>query len=459
MRKQFIKSLIIGGMLTASIIPISASCEKLSAAEIHKNAYEMTMKAMEAKTQKSINEARQALAELNSVVENHHGISTWSTMLDSVQHPIFVEIVDRILLGNEMVKNGEKVSQQFVNELRILMENDINDKTDDIPREYFDGPNYGWSEQTDKIQQSILTRVENSVIKAETDKTTESVNLALDGVNELKTAVRPEIVEFAKKLEKRVKAITPVNKIKFADMNLEKVIREALGKSTGEITAEDCLSIKTLNASGKGIKNLSGIENLVNLEVLDLGDALNEMGLSDYNYIEDISSLANLTKLKELNLSCNSVENIHAIENLKSLETLNIGLNNISDISALKNLINIKNLNFNSNNVSDISVLTNLTKLEVIQMEYNPIKNIKALENLKNITGLFLPDLEKGTDISFLKLYEKLKKLSLGYSELNSEQIEVIKSLQTLKVLYVSVEENVLNELTLALPNCFILND
>lgn len=92
-------------------------------------------------------------------------------------------------------------------------------------------------------------------------------------------------------------------------------------------------------------------------------------------------------------------------------------------------------------------------------MEYNPIKNIKALENLKNITGLFLPDLEKGTDISFLKSYENLKKLSLGYSELNSEQIEVIKSLQTLTVLYVSVEENVLNELTLALPNCFILND
>lgn len=82
------------------------------------------------------------------------------------------------------------------------------------------------------------------------------------------------------------------NIIKFEDPNLESVIRDVINKPMGDILKSDISKISVLDASGKEIKSLNGIENLNNLTSLNLNN----------NQISDISLLKGLNKLTNINL-------------------------------------------------------------------------------------------------------------------------------------------------------------
>jgi len=60
--------------------------------------------------------------------------------------------------------------------------------------------------------------------------------------------------------------------ITFPDANLEQVIREKINKPTGDIYPEDVIGITELEASEKGIVDLTGLEYLINLTYLDLSE-------------------------------------------------------------------------------------------------------------------------------------------------------------------------------------------
>jgi Leucine-rich repeat (LRR) protein len=61
-------------------------------------------------------------------------------------------------------------------------------------------------------------------------------------------------------------------------------------------------------ADDKGIKNLSNLENAVNLQILSLNN----------NQISDISPLKNLPNLKELRIKGNPIADTKQIDELKS---------------------------------------------------------------------------------------------------------------------------------------------
>src|SRR4030043_1330031 len=69
------------------------------------------------------------------------------------------------------------------------------------------------------------------------------------------------------------------------DAGLQAAIREALNKPQGDLYASELAWLPDLDASGRGIKDLRGLEYCTNLTVL---------GLSD-NQISDVSLLAKLT--------------------------------------------------------------------------------------------------------------------------------------------------------------------
>lgn len=164
--------------------------------------------------------------------------------------------------------------------------------------------------------------------------------------------------------EGKSKNISP-QKIVFNDPALEKAIREAINKPTGEITKEDVKDIRELSLAGKEIKNLSGLENLTNLTSLYLS----------YNPISDISPLQNLTNLTDLDLGVNQIIDISPLQNLTNLTDLGLGNNQISDISPLQNLINLEILYLGNNQISDISPLQNLTNLTCLCIRGNPISD------------------------------------------------------------------------------------
>lgn len=102
--------------------------------------------------------------------------------------------------------------------------------------------------------------------------------------------------------------------VNFPDPALEGVIREKLGRSQGAIPRTELLQIKRLEAAGRGIRDLTGLANLVNVEYLALAD----------NKISDLTELAMLPRLSGLNLRGNHLSNTDGLVALRALQEIDI---------------------------------------------------------------------------------------------------------------------------------------
>jgi Leucine-rich repeat (LRR) protein len=189
--------------------------------------------------------------------------------------------------------------------------------------------------------------------------------------------------------------------VTFPDANLETVIREAIDKLEGPISVSDLESLVMLEAPGKGISDLTGLEYCLNLQYLGLWDSnisdisplaglLNLQGLElDGNNISDISPLAGLINLEYLNLLSNNISDISSLISLTNLRELWLAENSISDISALAGLFNLHTLDLADNNISDISPLvenSNLSVDDIVYLMGNPLSPTSI--------GIYIPQLE-----------------------------------------------------------------
>ena len=160
----------------------------------------------------------------------------------------------------------------------------------------------------------------------------------------------------------------------FVDKNLEQIIRNKVNKPTGILYKSDVKNITELTISDSSISNidLSGIENLVNLENFEVS----------HSKIMDISPLKKLTHLKHLALMNCRIGDISSLKELTNLEWLSLEFNSIKDIKALESLTNLKFLDLMYNDINDISPLRGLTNLEILEIKGNPIKveDIHSLE-------------------------------------------------------------------------------
>ena len=192
--------------------------------------------------------------------------------------------------------------------------------------------------------------------------------------------------------------------ISIPDDSLRVVLERALGKTSGAaISGAEMRTLTTLNASGKRISDLTGLEYATGLTDLDLSDnaisaisalsglttGLTDLDLSD-NAISAISDLSGLTGLTDLGLSDNAISDISALSGLTGLTGLQLDDNRISDISALSGLTNLTGLQLDDNRISAISALSGLTNLTGLQLSGNRISDISALSGLTNLTGLHI---------------------------------------------------------------------
>lgn len=119
------------------------------------------------------------------------------------------------------------------------------------------------------------------------------------------------------------------NVITFVDPVIEAITREKLNQPTGDITKEQALSITSLNFDScedlKSLDDLKWFENLKWLSASGCG-------------ISDISILATLTQLDDLNLSDNQISDISALKNLINLTYLDLENNQITDLTPIKHL-------------------------------------------------------------------------------------------------------------------------
>ena len=169
------------------------------------------------------------------------------------------------------------------------------------------------------------------------------------------------------------------------DPALRAAIREELGlPETAPLTKDNMQGLERLNAEGRGIADIKGLEFAQNLVNLHLGD--------EGNYVIDLSPLATLTSLMNLNVGGNQVANLRPLVNLTNLTGLSLWNNQVTDVSPLKSLTSLTYLNLADNRVSDLSPIANLKSLEVLDLFDNKVENVVPLAGLKDLNQLILTD-------------------------------------------------------------------
>jgi len=210
--------------------------------------------------------------------------------------------------------------------------------------------------------------------------------------------------------------------VSFDDPQLEAAVRDAVDKPTGLLYACDVEPLTVLDARDRGISDLTGIDQLIGLQSLDLSA----------NDIVDITPLAGLTGLQTLKLGRNAIVDITPLAGLTALQTLELYTNGITAIGALANLVNLRVLQLAENAFTTIDVLTALTGLEALGLGGNAIAGFEPLESLTNLEYL---DLEETgiADIGVLAGLVNLRTLYMFYN--NISDISPLKDLTDLEKL------------------------
>lgn len=326
MSKKVLTGVLAALMATGTVAPVFAGT---NVEKLHTTAFEATQKALKEGTQLSINEAREAIQAFKEAIGEHADIPTWSSMVDKVQHPIYVEVVDGLLA---LQKEGAVVTQEAVNKLYTLIYNEEG-TADDISDEYKKGEKYGWSGQTDAFQ-NVLTFAALEAVEAA--KTADEIADAKKLVESLKTSKNKDAVAAAERMEaKLIEKEEALNKydLKVTDFEVTrtgvKVTFEALnetlkdatievidnngdivevqaiskileGRTTASFSFEKVLSSKEI----KGVWTVNGLSKDLTEEKLmkDLADAKTEdatekalIKLQKAGYIESLKMVKNTT--------------------------------------------------------------------------------------------------------------------------------------------------------------------
>jgi hypothetical protein len=158
-----------------------------------------------------------------------------------------------------------------------------------------------------------------------------------------------------------------------------------------QMMLSDVLPITNVSAVETGVQDLSGIEDLVNLQYLYL----------DYCNITDFTPLASLPNLRTLEVQGNRLTDISTIAGVTQLEYLDLSYNNILDIGAIANLTNLNYLNLRNNTVVNLHPLLENSNnggfgygdtidITANKLDSNAADIIAALEN-RGVTVINLP--------------------------------------------------------------------
>lgn len=206
------------------------------------------------------------------------------------------------------------------------------------------------------------------------------------------------------------------SKIEFKDPQLEQAVRDNIAKTEGPIERRDVDLIQTLDATGYGIESLEGIEALGELRELILED----------NFVKSVSPLAQLTKLRTLNLRNNEIISLEEIdfEDILYLPIDDLSLRHnvvrdedgndtrLSDVTLVGKIMGLEHLDLRDNDIKDLTPISNLRDLQELDIRENKFDNISALETLVQLENLNIRD-NKVESLEPLRYLTRLTKLNI----------------------------------------------
>ena len=141
-----------------------------------------------------------------------------------------------------------------------------------------------------------------------------------------------------------------------------------------------------VDASGKYVKDLSGLKTFKGITSLNLAD--------DPIDNDHVSELADLKDLQTLDLSRTKINsNLSQIGSKDKLKTLKVNADStknyrLSDISAIASFGNLTHLELENQKISDVTPLKELTKLNFLDLQNNKIVDVSPLRYLTSLTSL-----------------------------------------------------------------------
>jgi len=164
--------------------------------------------------------------------------------------------------------------------------------------------------------------------------------------------------------------------VEIANPILEKAIRKAAKKPTGELTEADLDKLTSLHLSRNQLTGVKGLENTSQLKAL----FLNENKLTK---LTGVKGLENLTQLKQLELSDNQLTDVTGLEKLNQLTRLHLSNNQLTDVTGLENLTQLTFLGLDSNKLTSVKGLENLTQLTQLNLQDNPDLTKAQIDEMK----------------------------------------------------------------------------
>ena len=164
-------------------------------------------------------------------------------------------------------------------------------------------------------------------------------------------------------------------------------------------------SLRELNLSNCGLSTIADLDGASSLTILNLAS----------NTLRNLEVIGHMSALTELNLKHNAVTDLSALSSLRNLETLDLSYNSITDLSPLANCQKLKTLDAGNNSISQISGVDSLVLLTSLSLDYNKLTDVSALANCKELTKLSISN-NQITDISALSALMKLENLNFAYN-------------------------------------------
>ena len=187
---------------------------------------------------------------------------------------------------------------------------------------------------------------------------------------------------------------------------LEKCVREQTEWTRWPISCAQAEKVTMLKCDDPNITSLEGIQQLVNLKLLDMG----EKGTK----IDDLMPVRNLKNLQRLEIPNSEIKNIEYLTRLPMLNTLNLRGNHITDLTYLPYMYplyqldlsyqgpdyirditplaymsnSMQTLSLQGNKISDISALANFRALKYLSIRDNRITSIAPLADMSMLSGL-----------------------------------------------------------------------
>ena len=185
------------------------------------------------------------------------------------------------------------------------------------------------------------------------------------------------------------------------DAGLRAAVEGALGKAAGTpITRAEMTTLAGLDAKGRSIGRLTGLEcatglTWLNLEDNQLSDLTPLSGLMRLtwlnlriNQLSDLTPLSGLTALTVLDLYTNDISDVTPLSGLTALTVLLLGANEISDLTPLSGLTTLTRLSLGLNQISDMTLVSGLTALTVLEFSFNQISDVTPLAGLTALAVL-----------------------------------------------------------------------